>query len=420
MKILLSAFACIPGAGSESGHGWNYPKALAKRGHEIHVIVPQDCQNKVTEQLSLQPIPNLIFHYVGHRNWTLKLGRILSSVLRYLFWQWDASNKALQIDSVYNFDLVHHLSYGSLMGGSFLWRLKKPFIYGPCGGGQIVPSGFEKYLGKVWLSENLRSLLVKNLWRMNLPALKTIRSSQIILASNSETAVLAKKMGAKKVDRLLDVYLPDEVLPSAFNSRNRHEITRLLWVGRFFATKALPLAVEALQKVPASVPIHLEVIGGGPLEKEFKSWLKGINLVHQVDLRGMLPWKEALSAYDNADIFLFTGLRDTVGIQLLEAMSHGLPIIAPDHQGAAELVNDETGIKIPVTNPDEMTRNIANAIEWLASSSDLRMKMGLAGYERAKQFSLSKRIDAFEKIYNSILSPNTFETDKTPKRMKTY
>ena len=37
MKLLVSAYACEPGKGSEPAVGWNWVQALARRGYQVHV-----------------------------------------------------------------------------------------------------------------------------------------------------------------------------------------------------------------------------------------------------------------------------------------------------------------------------------------------------------------------------------------------
>ena len=38
MRVLISAFQCAPGFGSEPGNGWYWPTALASLGHEVTVV----------------------------------------------------------------------------------------------------------------------------------------------------------------------------------------------------------------------------------------------------------------------------------------------------------------------------------------------------------------------------------------------
>lgn len=403
MRVLISAYACEPGAGSEGGYGWNYPSELAKRGHEVHTIVPARWREGVIRELAGTPNGNLTFHFVGERAWPLRLGWTAGSALRYFVWQWDASRKGLTLDAAHDFDVVHHVSYGTLLGGSFLWRLGKPFVFGPTGGGQTAPSAFLRYFGHFRRSEILRTVTIRHLWRLDWPAIKAARSARLVLASNRETAVLARRMGASRVEPMLDVYLPDAVVPSTPTARAPREPVRLLWVGRLLARKGQQLTVEALDLVPASIPVELEIVGDGPVEADFRVWLVDSDHVHPVKMRGRIPLSEVHRAYESADIFVFTSLRDSVGIQLLEAMAHALPVITLDHQGAAELVPDEAGIKVPVSSPSQTRQGIADAIRRLATSTELRAVMGAAAHRRATAFTLGKRIQDIEALYGSVV-----------------
>ena len=314
-RILISAYACEPGAGSEGGHGWNYPSELAKRGHDVHVIAPTRWREGVEAELSRVPVDNLTFDFVSEREWPMQLGWTMGSALRYFIWQWDASQAALKADALVGADVIHHVSYGSLLGGSFMWRLNKPFVFGPTGGGQTAPPAFLSYFGRFRRSEALRTFVTQCLWPLDWPAVKTVRSATVVLASNQETSALARRMGASRVEPMLDVYLPDKVVPSAHTTREARGEVRVLWVGRLLARKGQQLTVEALNLVPRTVPVELDIVGDGPVWAEFRAWLAGLDLVHPVSLRGRIAWSDVHLAYDAADIFVLTSLRDTVGIR---------------------------------------------------------------------------------------------------------
>ena len=83
-----------------------------------------------------------------------------------------------------------------------------------------------------------------------------------------------------------------------------------------------------------------------------------------------------------------------------EAMAHGLPVIALDHQGARDLVSEEAGLRVVVSTVRETRRDIALAIEKLAGSAELRETLGSQAWRRATAFTLSRRIDEIEGIYS--------------------
>ena len=46
-KILLSAYACEPGKGSEPGVGWNWAREIANRGYEVFVLTRENNKKKI-------------------------------------------------------------------------------------------------------------------------------------------------------------------------------------------------------------------------------------------------------------------------------------------------------------------------------------------------------------------------------------
>ena len=50
MRILMTAYACHPGMGSEPGNGWNWPSHVAAHGHDVQpmktdsIMIPRTCR----------------------------------------------------------------------------------------------------------------------------------------------------------------------------------------------------------------------------------------------------------------------------------------------------------------------------------------------------------------------------------------
>ena len=66
----------------------------------------------------------------------------------------------------------------------------------------------------------------------------------------------------------------------------------------------------------------------------------------------------------------FTCLRDTSGnVKMLEAMSRGSPVICFGHQGAADIVDDSSGVRLAVSDPRTAIRDLAAALADLACNS---------------------------------------------------
>lgn len=385
-KILISAYACDPGRGSEYGFGWNWAFYLAQLKHEVHVLTRSTSKSAIESVRKDCNFPNLTFEYVDLPDWfTVKSNSQLGIALGYMFWQWRAYRHATKLEARHSFDIVHHVTYGSVTTGSWLWRLGKPFVFGPVGGGQVAPAKFKAYFGREWSSEKRRSFLFKTLAPINPIMRSTLHHSKLVLATNTETADLAKASGAQQVELFLDTGLPESYFPEKCPVRRPSKTLEVLWVGRLQARKALPIALDAMQKIAVDVPVKLKIVGGGGALVTMKQLADDLKLGRNitVEFLGQIHWEEVKNAYTNSDIFLFTSLRDSFGSQMLEAMAYGLPVVTLNHQGSRDMLPDSASLKVPVTEPVETVQGLASAIQRLAQDRDLRQSMGEAAYEFA-------------------------------------
>jgi glycosyltransferase involved in cell wall biosynthesis len=85
-------------------------------------------------------------------------------------------------------------------------------------------------------------------------------------------------------------------------------------------------------------------------------------------------------------------------------MGQGLPILTLDHQGVGTFVPPDAAIKVPVTNPRETVRGIAEGIRWLGRNPEARPRMGEAGHAYAKTQTWEKRAETMSKLYEEVLA----------------
>jgi glycosyltransferase involved in cell wall biosynthesis len=409
MKVLLAAYICQPNLGSEHNFGWNWSLHLAEFGHEVWVLTYMDNQPAIQEELAAQPISNLHFIYIDDPFWIKICRRYFNSntiwliALRYLAWQKRAYNAALQLDKNQAFDIVHHVTMSNLQAGSWLCHFNKPFIFGPVGGGQVAPSAFKKYFLKGWTYEVLRFFVLKHLGRFNPLISTTVSRTDLVLATNRDTANLASNSGARRVELFLDAGLPQDYPVQESFSRSTSQELRLLWVARLDPRKGLLIALEALSKVSPSVSFKLTIIGDGVLRDYLPEWIKEFGLESQVEYLASVPWTEVKKKYLNNDVFLFTSLRDSFGSVILEAMSQALPVITLDHQGAGDFVPDDAGIKVPVTNPADTVKALAQAVEWMYKNPDKRLEMGKIAWDFANTQTWAQKTLKMSNYYEEIV-----------------
>jgi glycosyltransferase involved in cell wall biosynthesis len=81
---------------------------------------------------------------------------------------------------------------------------------------------------------------------------------------------------------------------------------------------------------------------------------------------GRLPFPDAVAMMNEAEVFCFTSLRDTSGNVVLEALAAGVPVVCFDHQGAADMVSDTSGVLLPVISPGTAITDWAATLRELA------------------------------------------------------
>jgi glycosyltransferase involved in cell wall biosynthesis len=404
VKVLLAAYACEPGRGSEAGNGWGWATSLAGCGHEVVVLTKTSGRSAIDQGLDeLGNPPNLKVVFVEVPTWS---GRLLRGEVgfrvSYLLWQHEALKVARSLDKEREFDVVHHATPGSLFLGSAFCRLGKPFVFGPAGGGQTADPAFREAYGAAWRLERLRNLAIAGAV-LNPFARRTVRRAAITLVTNNDTASVARRLGARRVRLFPDTALPDAFMPEQFPLRPLKSPLRILWVGRAHPIKGLPLALQAFSVAAELADARLVVVGGGPLLPQVPGWISALRLEGRVDVLGRLWWKDVKRLYETSDIFLFTGLRDSFGSQVLEAMAHGLPVVALDLHGVRDLVPPDAVIKVPATNPQDTALILGKTLARLAGSPAERGRWGRAAWEFARGQTWPRFAQQMTKIYAEIV-----------------
>ena len=167
---------------------------------------------------------------------------------------------------------------------------------------------------------------------------------------------------------------------SAFGDA-RGETPVILYIGRFTEVKRLPLLIDAYMRARphSNVRAPLVLVGGFPGEWEGEHPLETIARLgaRDVFLAGWHDHSELPDILAATDIIVLPSVREQFGQVLVEGMACGLPAIAVDAHGPADIVtHGETGWLVEpddanglahalveaVNRPDERRRRGANAV----------------------------------------------------------
>ncbi len=398
IRVLLSAYACLPYAGTEPGNGWNWALHLAARGMDVQVLTVEEGREAIEAFRAEHPELQVSFSYVPVPRWLRH-----TTGKHYAFWQGAATSVARRLHRTTPFDLVHHVTYSSIHVPTQLWRLGLPTLFGPVGGGQTTPSRLVPLFGRAARAERLRTLFTRALpyspWHR-----AWLRKPAVVLTTNTDTYRLAKKLGAKRIEPWFDAALPDEFFaPRTEPFHTAEQPVRLFWIGRMVPRKALPLALDVLARTRHAAT--LTIAGDGLPAEQVREMIAARGLTERVHWSGRrLDREEVRHAYQHHDALLLTSLRDSCPAQLVEAMGLGLPVITLDQGGAHDLVPPAAGIKVPVTTPEGITRDLASAIDDFAARSDAaKGAMAEAGWQFARTLTYTQGAELFEALYRQLL-----------------
>ncbi len=161
-------------------------------------------------------------------------------------------------------------------------------------------------------------------------------------------------------------------------------------MGAFTAEKGQDVATAAAALLRTSLPHAKMVLAGeGPLFNEIRR-----DAPETVMFPGFLSDRAAFFAA--LDLFIMPSRSEAWGLAALEAMAHGVPVIASDIGGLPEIVEaGNGGWLVPAGDPAALARTIADA----AADPERLVIQGQRARERARLFSVDRMVEQTEAFY---------------------
>lgn len=121
------------------------------------------------------------------------------------------------------------------------------------------------------------------------------------------------------------------------------------------------------------------------------------NIKEHILMPGYIVNSDLPYIYNGAFAFLYTSLRESFGIPLLEAMACGTPVITSNTSSMPEIAGHDAIL----VNP-ESSDEIAEMMLQLESDEDLYRKQKALGLERAKLFSWRRTAEQLLRLYQKV------------------
>lgn len=248
-------------------------------------------------------------------------------------------------------------------------------------------------------------------WLLYYPIEKTLaRRTDCLITINEEDYALAaaRRFKAKRLVRVRGVGVNTQrFAPVGLQERNRlrqgfrygkHEFL-LFYAAEFNGNKNHQLLIRAVARIKDQAPtLKLLLAGDGPLLAECQSLAAALGVRSMIDFIGYRDDIDRLLPM--CDAAVASSLREGLPVNIMEAMSCALPVVATANRGHSELVKDgRNGFIVPLDDAPQF----ANRLLELYQSEELRRRMGAMSLHDVASYSISQVVKELDKVYSTYM-----------------
>ena len=385
-KILISAYACEPGLGSEIGVGWHWVLEMSKY-FELWVLTRESNRGSIEPWIAAHPeFDHIHWLYFDLPKWARFWKKGLRGVRTYYnIWQMCTNGIVKRTMQENDISLFHHLTYGNVLWKVSSYGQRQRFIWGPVGGLETIPAEYSHYYS--WRSrmiEGTRRWSVKMLplnrgfhsrcSRANLILCKTEITKQLIPAQYRDKAVL-----------FTDVAVDSTALgcPSLI----ANDVTNFLMVGRLDAWRGFDLAIEAMaDAVKKNSKIHLTIVGKGTDGERLRRLVAKLKIDEWITFAGSISMDEYQQMMAKTDGVINPSLKEGAVTVSFDTLAMGKPLICLDTTGYTRYFSNDYAVVIPRRDRQRVIDDITDAILRL-TDADVRRQLGKKAAMAGKEFT---------------------------------
>ncbi|MEN7549950.1 glycosyltransferase [Rapidithrix thailandica] len=403
--ILATAYAINPYKGSEDGMGWNFVRQIA-RFNTVIAITRKNNQPMIEKYMTEYPdvvYENMQFLYFDLPYW-MRFWKKKSRGAMLYYWMWQRAMPRFIRKQQLSFDIIHNLNFHNDWTPSYLWKLNKPFVWGPIGHHPSIPGQYLINYNNVYNIKNKATWMVKQaFWKYSSSLKKTLDKADYVCCMNSHVAKVIPLQKGKY-----------SIIPSVasqdfgYEPKQHKKAFTLISAGRFVPLKGFDLSILAFARFLDSLPkakredCKLIIVGAGPEFPLLQKLVRENNIENQVQFIHWVERKELLKLYKNASAFLFPS-HEGAGMVVAEALSFGLPVICLDNSGPGEFIDDTCGVAVKETTYTHTLTQLSQAIAKLYQFPELAERMGkCARIKFENQFHWDRRGEQLHSIYQSL------------------
>lgn len=193
--------------------------------------------------------------------------------------------------------------------------------------------------------------------------------------------------------------VPGRALPPAPTGADAGRRNRIVFAGQIVRGKGVDVLLESLALVEA--PFECIIMGDGNHRAHCEALAFRLGLDRCVKFTGYVPAEEVAAYYQTATLAVFSSVwPEPFGLSGLEALRHGLPVVAFDVGGVREWLEDGVnGLLAPWMD----RAGFAGRVETLLRDDDYARRLGEQGRALAAEgFDFTRYIDGLEDLFERV------------------
>ena len=363
-------------------------QALQKAGHQVRVLVPPTLKSikklreirsisELMPKFQVETYKGIKTHRLSAWKW-IPLPDLLSKKL-WLRWYGNKAFKAY-LKEEGKPDIIH--AHSLLYGGYLAVQLKKK---------QHIP---------VVLTEHSTG------FRRNIFSKKQINLIKKYFPKVDETIAVSASL-----EKDIQSYLPQKninILGNIVDSNYFYLSTSppccpfvFCLIAFLTPKKGVDIALQSFAKAFKGRGVLLKIAGSGAEKNNLMNLAKRLGIAQQVDFMGLLSQEQVRDLLHQSHALVSSSYIETFGVNLIEAMSCGRPVISTRSGGPEMFVNEHNGILVPPGDIDALAKAMERMLENYSQYEPAKIRS-----ECVAKFGEAAIIHQLEVIYQNVIKRN--------------
>lgn len=363
LRILMLAWEYPPMmVGGLGRHVYELSRALARNGHDVHVVTIHEEQCTIYEKVHDVHVHRVAVDYREKHHFYEWIAQLNKSMLAY----------AQELCKVYTFDVIHAHDWLVAICAMDLQKQQRLSL-----------------VTTVHATERGRNsgIYTSLQWKIHMHEKELVKESNVVIVCSqfmkgevvrdfevNREAVIVHPNG-------IDQYFFHAVTPSldVINHYNLADRLVVFSIGRIVNEKGFYSIIEAAPQITQRYPKILFIIAGqGTMLEQYRGAVQGMGLQHSILFLGHITEEEQRSFLQRCDVLLIPSLYEPFGIVALEGMLAKRPVLVSRVGGLQEIIVD--GVNGFQMQPG-CSRSLSEKLIWVIEQPEIAQRVANKGYE---------------------------------------